>query len=338
MKTKANIYLFILTILLSSNNTMASQIKTELLSCNGCTATRMKLTAEHIPLYGFDKKELHIFDETNLVYRKYDIYKPEWNGSEPPKKISNAYEVPIDLDVNAAFIELATVRANALNSLYNKTYTVDSLGDISDWEAYRQLSVVNLKIYQPSTQSTSSNNCTATPVSDSAKTAHDYINNSSNRRELFNKLQTNIVTSDPAGFIALFIVKHTAFINVMEQSSIGIVSTVGSTLGVLNPNNFSLATVDGGRMKGYMDFDNDTFRITSAYDGDCNDIPLEQTEAVGRYRFSYRGGAERMGNLFDSWGGKNNYDWSPSCGAYQSVCTGISGTELTCYTICTQYQ
>ena len=275
-----------------------------------------------------------------MVYKKYDVFKAEWEGQEPPLKPVNAYEITVDNSVWDAFSELPIARTNAINFLHDKTYLVDETGNVTGHVAYSPLQIENSMSAKNSAMSTSSltDDCVATPVSDDDMTAHDYVNNSQNRRELFNKLKTNISTGDQLGYVALYAIKYSDFVRVLENSQDGFLSTVGSVLGYLNVNNFSLATVDGGRMNGYLDFDQQTFQITSAFDGDCNDIPLDTGGLSGEYNFSYRGGAERMGDLLDSYGSTNDYEWNPRCANYQTACTGTSGVSMVCHTICTQWE
>jgi len=332
---------FCLSTIFLSTFSMAAGIRVEVLSCDNCTANQMKLAAETKPIYTFDKKFSHVFDKENLVYRKFEVYKAQSSGGEPPRKQLNAYAVPIDTAVNQKFLELAPLRANAMNFLFDKTFVLDSSGSIDSYKSFSPLSSERSFAVQYSTQAqtTSSVTCEAAEVDESAMTAHDYVNNSLNRRDLFNKLKTGISEEDPTNSVLLFTSKYSEFTTVMENSSNGIISTIGSVLGILNPNSFSLSTVDGGRLNGVMDFDQETFEITSAWDGDCNQIPLDINQASGIYEFSSGSGADRMNRLLRSFGAEGGVgqEWSPRCGAWQTVCTGVNGADFICDTICTIY-
>lgn len=143
--------------------------------------------------------------------------------------------------------------------------------------------------------------------------------------------------SDPNGYIGEFALRGTQFINEMKASGNGFVSTVGSVLNVLNPNNLEMLAADGGKLKGYLDFDNETFVITSATDGDCNDIPSDRSEVSGEYTFTTLSGHESMAYILRMLGGEFEQESYPNCINFQTRCTGVSGGDLACYTFCIQW-
>ncbi|PAJ75615.1 hypothetical protein CJF42_04675 [Pseudoalteromonas sp. NBT06-2] len=289
----------------------------DVISCNGCTEYGMKMKAES----GWFRNQIsyaHVFDETNLIYKKYRLNKVYIEDLVPTVE---AVEVTPDSSIRSSFISLVEAKKQAINYLNFKVFNEDDL------------SMSNTSMGFDSTSSTSTE-CKAKSVSSDSKTAHSYIKSSALRRDLFNRFVTNISSSDPYDYVGVYALKSTQFIGVMANSSNGVVSMVGSVLNVLNPNDLGFNTVDGGRMGGYLDFKNNTFVMTSAYDGDCNDLPLNDKDVNGEYSFTTNSGAESMSGLLQMYGGSFNFGPVAMCVKYVATCTGIRGQNFVCTSTC----
>ncbi len=290
------------------------------ISCNGCTDYGMKMKAES----GWFRNQTsyaHVFDETNLVYKKYRLNKV---FIEDLVSSVEAIELTPDTSIKQSFIELAEAKKNAVQYLRSKVFNEDDL------------SLSNDQNRSYTTTNSSTTDCKAKNVSSNSKTAHSYIKSSALRRDLFNRFVTNVTTSYPYGEIGIYALKSTQFIGVMTNSSNGIVSMIGSVLNILNPNDLGFNTVDGGRMSGYLDFKNNTFMMTSAYDGDCNDLPLNDKGINGDYTFTTDKSAELMADLLKMHGGSFNFRPINLCIKYAATCTGIHGQKFACTSTCVQ--
>lgn len=111
----------------------AANYKVEALSCNGCSAYTMKMQAQSGWFTAnYDYVVAHVFDETNLTYRKYKVYKSTSGGhhGEPGIVRLNAVEQSIDLDVESSFLALVAAKQNALTFLDGMVYEIKSLGAV----------------------------------------------------------------------------------------------------------------------------------------------------------------------------------------------------------------
>jgi hypothetical protein len=318
MNKKWNLICILLCIFLmpTAYAAYAASVKVESISCNGCSPIGMKRKAESGWLSRqYNYAYVHVFNETDLIYKKYKVNKVLIDDRI---SVLSATEITPDHSIESSFLSLVEAKKHALIYFKDKSYDISSS---------------NLFLNRVNKSTTT---CEAKEVSANDKTPHDYIKSSSLRKELYYKLISEITHSDPYGYIPIFLLKNTQFFSVLEGSSNGLVSNVGLVLSILDINDFGFNTVDGGRMKGTLDFKKETFIITSAYDGDCNELPLTGEGVIGEYSFTTNSGAEAMQSLIEMQGGLFNFVFVHQCVRYQAVCTGIAGHTPKCYSICVQ--
>ncbi|AOT07044.1 hypothetical protein [Pseudoalteromonas luteoviolacea] len=316
---KSTLIAFIL-ILFSNSSFSATYIKT----CNNCSINSVKQKAQSAPVKRNSSTDVYVFDEHNLKSYKYVLYERLIDDNIP---ITDSFKSDVPRDVHTAFLNYVKAKNKAETFYKNSTLLLDKSGRVSK--------KLNVSAKRSRSSFASNNQCVAKEVPENYKTAHNYVNNSRERRVLFHNLRREI-SADPYGHIAVAMVKYTQFTSVMESSSNSFVSMAGSTLNILSPNNFRLQTADGGFMKGYMDFDKETFVVTTATDGDCNDIPLSKPKSSTRTEHSNSGSANRMLKVFEGYGGKPDV---PVCNNYGHTCTRVRGqTGWHCNYVCFQWQ
>jgi len=295
-------------------------------TCNSCSSYQMKQKAESIFIQPYGTSYANIFDESDKEYKRYRL---STGFIDDMIQVTMATETSSFSDVQTAFNEYV----NAINTAYSSISTIDSLEIKNDGGVSPQSLSVKFSS-GISTMSADSEECQAIPVSDGDLTAHDYVSKSQNRRILFNNIKAYLDNRTQNAITAMEY-KFASLITTLEGHDNLIVSTASSILGTLDLTSIELEMPDGGFVKGHLNFKSKSFDIEIAVDGDCWDVPLNADEVESRYEMSTSGGADKMIELLEGYGGRLNV---PVCQKETKVCTGIHNQTLSCHSICFQWR
>ena len=298
--------------------------------CNGCSEGKMKVKAVSVRLIG-SSGESHVFNEKDKIYRKYRIYKETVTGpGNEPRETSvktTAIQTSPNLAIKDAFEEYVDAKRIIDRNVEGMSLTLYA-NDVV------QMNTPLRSAYK----ATSDERCTSREVASDEKTAHDYIKSRSNREDLFDAVNQEFDSSG-VGNMTEFFARHKKLFDTIAAAGISIGSNIGHTLSVIgaNSNEIEILTPDNGRMFVALDFRRELATIQYASDGNCNEIPLnESAPMVGEYRFDSITGMNNMEELLGSLGAsfKGTYlSGGFRCGQYVLTCSITNGTR-TCTRSC----
>jgi hypothetical protein len=324
---------FLLAILLFSFPSL-SNAKTFVYSCDGCSSVRMKDKAQ---MAGAVRSGYaHVFNETDRIYKKYRLRIVHIEDFIPDVVAS---EMGSDMNILNAFNSLIDAKNRDLQILESIDFSLvgNNLEPLEQNRSFSNLAEKKRATRQQKSDSNTDELCVSKPTLPNDKLAHDYIKSSTLRRTLFYKINQQINSMDPTGGSITTVMEHQNFITVVQDSSNGVVSTIGDVLGYLELRKMTLHTVDGGFIKGRLNYSTNSFDIHVATDGDCNDLPLVGDDLLGEYDFTQADLAARFDNLTAHFGAVTTITYNPPRRiTYRTACTGISGQKFVCSRFCSK--
>jgi hypothetical protein len=328
---------FIMGYAFTSSQALASSGK--MFDCNGCSSAQMKAKATQMWTSG-NSADAHVFNETDGIYKKYWIYKETVaQGEEAWTQISASDRAP-DPSINAAFQDMVIAKAQLKSSLDGQIFVYSNGGVQSDSEVNFHLTHAlgttnRLNVAFKLSGSSTPEICNgAQETAPTEKTAHDFLTDSTLRAQLFNDIR-NEHDLQSVGNVTEFFVKNKTLFDAIAASGVPVYAQLGSTLGVIGADagQLKIATVDGGFMLAEMDFRKETMVITFAKDGNCNEIPMNESEVkVVDFNFSSLTGGVRMENYISRFGVNIPPSNLGVCPFWRLACSSTPGL-----TTCTKY-
>lgn len=341
-------YLILFTLAIIGFCKSAEATQQYYFECNGCTSSQMQLKAASKWIAGWHA-DAHVFNEEDKIYKKYRVYKQAMGQGEETWTNITVSQAASNQQILTAFENLVDSKRIALEAVKDVIVIINSDGtfDVRNIDSYYQERIDNetqaaqvVGSREHESKDDFTEGCTAPlipSIADITLTPIYYLTNASGKSELFNDINANF-NARSIGNWPKFFDDNKLFAEALAASHIPVAAQAGQLLRVFGKSttNILVGSPDGGRMSVSLDFLSKTGKITQAFDGNCNEIPLSAPETLTIFRFSEN---NSVGQLEGWLGGmgipiSGSYGGELVCRTRALTCSTLTSGSVQCTRSC----